>query len=468
MNGLAIGKAAIAACGPNIGVGLGPNFAHIDVRGYAEAWPYAKVSPSWVKEIKDYQKAKGGSRRPIRATPTRATPKPSNELVRFAQRVLNAVEGERLDADGILGLGTRGALERFRKKHNLGAGGVLDDKTSLALAQRALEEIAQQSMFAQPGVLDAKSEQALKAFKSERRLGFSATLDAATRTALADSLARRAAVPSTPAPVLIPSGIPKLGAGLTPPVDPSAYRKFRLTTYHVVDQHEAPTGAVRVPIYDASGRKIAEGSPTFFAQLSLEGTARLTHGRLINVTGKTIPVSHDEYAEVLAYHRQAYARRDQKRREEGRKPTPTTYSGIVIENGRVVRALAFHEVPASRRGIGYGLLRGIPLVPFRTLAADIGAKANHDKDWKGKGGLVPAGTQVYIREYDGLGLPGGTTHDGWFIVNDTGGGIFGAHFDVFVGSQGLRKQVKLPAFGQVWFAGIERRIPAGYSYGLRA
>jgi murein DD-endopeptidase MepM/ murein hydrolase activator NlpD/peptidoglycan hydrolase-like protein with peptidoglycan-binding domain/3D (Asp-Asp-Asp) domain-containing protein len=415
--------------------------------------------------------AAGTQPAPTRPAPVRpaSTPtKPPAELVRFAQRVLNAAEGERLDDDGDLGRLTRGALERFRGKYGLGAGGLLDDKIQLALAQRALEEIAQQSIFAQPGVLDAKTEQALITFKSDRGLGFSPTLDAATRAALADALARRVSVPSGPRPVVAPSGLPKLGVGLTPPTDPTAYRKFRLTTYHVVDQRELPTGAVRVPIYDDNRRKIAEGSPAFFAQLSLEGTARLSDGRLVNVTGKTVPASHDEYAEVLAYHRQAYAKSDKKRREEGKKPTPTAYSGIVVENDRVVRVFAFHEVLASRRGIGYGLLRGIPLVPFRTLAADIGVKEKHDKNWKDKSGLVPPGTHVYIKEYDGLRLPGGITHDGWFIVNDTGGAIFGAHFDVFVGTPALRKQVKLPEFGQVWFARIEQRISPDYTYGLKA
>jgi hypothetical protein len=382
--------------------------------------------------------------------------------------VLNATEATRLDDDGDLGRLTRGALERFRGKYDLGAGSMLDDKTQLALAQRALEEIAHRSIFPQPGVLDPKTEQALITFKSDRGLGFGATIDAVTRAALADALARRVSVPtSAPPPVATRSGLPNLGAGLTPPTDPTSYRKFRLTTYHVVDQAGLPTGAVRVPIYDESGRKIAEGSPAFYAQLSLEGTARLTDGRLINVTGKTIRVSHDEYAEVLAYHLQAYAKSDKKRREEGKKPTPTAYSGIVVENDRVVRAFAFHEVPASRRGIGYGLLRGIPLVPFRTLAADIGhIKYQVEPKWKGKGGLVPPGTHVYIKEYDGLRLPDGTTHDGWFIVNDTGGAISGAHFDVFVGTRALRKQVKLPEFGRVWFDGIEQRIPTGYTYGL--
>jgi hypothetical protein len=44
----------------------------------------------------------------------------------------------------------------------------------------------------------------------------------------------------------------------------------------------------------------------------------------------------------------------------------------------------------------------------------------------------------------------------YLIVNDTSGGIFGAHFDVFVGTRALHKQVKLLGFGRVWFAGIEQ------------
>lgn len=138
---------------------------------------------------------------PSPTQPASTSTKPSAERVRFAQRVLNATETTRLDDDGDLGRLTRGALERFRKKYNLGVGGVLDAKTELALAQRALEEIAQQSIFAQPGVLDAKTEQALITFKSDRGLGFNATLDAATRAALTDALSRRASAPSGSVPV---------------------------------------------------------------------------------------------------------------------------------------------------------------------------------------------------------------------------------------------------------------------------
>jgi peptidoglycan hydrolase-like protein with peptidoglycan-binding domain len=116
--------------------------------------------------------------------------RPSAERVRFAQRVLNAAEGESLKPDAALGPLTRGALERFRRKHGLGTGGVLDEKTGIALVQRALEELAQQSLFP-IGVRDAATDQAVAGFKAERRLGSGASLDDATRLALADALDQR-------------------------------------------------------------------------------------------------------------------------------------------------------------------------------------------------------------------------------------------------------------------------------------
>lgn len=401
----------------------------------------------------------------------------TEELVRFAQRVLNACEGEKLDADGDLGAKTRAALTRFRQKYGIGSGSALDNPTSVGLAQRALEELRQQSMFAQTGVLDARTREELAAFRAQRGLGFDAKLDAATRRALTDALAQHTgastSTPRTPAPTPVPTPhtpagkLPTLlglGAGQTPPSDPSAYRKFRLTTYHVVNQVDEPAGAVTVPVLDDDGHTLAQVSPSFFAKLSLEGTGRLVDGRLLNVTGRCRKVDHDSYAPVLEWHRKAYT----KRVAAGTKPAPTQWSGIVTSGGRVVKALTFHVFKPANVGVGYGMAHGYPYTPFRTLAADIGNEkyAKTDPRWRGNGGLVPPGVHVYIKEYDGLVLPDGTTHDGWFVVNDTGGAIFGAHFDVFTGSDALRKQVKVPAFGQVWFAGIEKRIPAGYTYGL--
>ena len=113
------------------------------------------------------------------------------EQIRFAQRVLNATEGEQLGDDGIAGKLTRAAITRFRTKYGLGAGGDVNAATEIALAQRALEELAQASMFAQFGQRDAKTDQMLGSFRAQRGLGLGSTLDAATRLALTDALARR-------------------------------------------------------------------------------------------------------------------------------------------------------------------------------------------------------------------------------------------------------------------------------------
>jgi fibronectin type 3 domain-containing protein len=47
-NGLQIAKAAIDAYDPNIGIGVGGTFAHIDVRGVAQAWNYGGATRAWV------------------------------------------------------------------------------------------------------------------------------------------------------------------------------------------------------------------------------------------------------------------------------------------------------------------------------------------------------------------------------------------------------------------------------------
>ncbi|BDI06685.1 hypothetical protein CATMQ487_36550 [Sphaerotilus microaerophilus] len=396
--------------------------------------------------------------------------KATAEMVRFAQRVMNAVQAAKLADDGQFGRMTQAAVTRFREDHNLGHGG-LDNVTLLALTQRGLEELAQQSMFSQPGQLDDRTKQALADFRSRHGLGADARLDAATRSALTDALAQRARWASASTPTTSSnSHHPARRSGVTPPSDPSAYRQFRLTTYHVVDQADEPTGAARIPIVDIKGNTLGEGGPAFFAKLSLEGTGRLTDGRLVNVTGKTVAVRHADYDDVLAYHNKAYAKVNEKRAKQGRKPVSTRYSGITVSSGQVVRAFAFHVVEPAMRGLGYGMARGVAYEPFRTLAADIGTTkyANVEPRWKGRGGLVPPGTQVYIKEYDGLQIPGIGMHDGWFVVNDTGGAIFGAHFDVFTGTEALRRQVKVPAVGHVWFDGIDSRIPKGYTYGLIA
>jgi hypothetical protein len=127
--------------------------------------------------------------------------KSSTELIAFVQRVLNATENERLKVDGQFGPLTRSALERFRKHQNLGTGGVLDERTEIALVQRALEELAQQSLFAKPGVRDLRTDEALRRFKASHGLEADATLDTPTRKALANALVIERAAATAPATI---------------------------------------------------------------------------------------------------------------------------------------------------------------------------------------------------------------------------------------------------------------------------
>jgi lysophospholipase L1-like esterase len=251
-----------------------------------------------------------------------------------------------------------------------------------------------------------------------------------------------------------------IGPRPTPPADPGAYRQFRLTHYYVAEQADSPTKSVVIPIYGNDGEKIAEGSPEFFAKLSLEGTGKLLDGRLINVTGDWRKASQDEYAPVWEYHQRHYPAKPKK------KPAPPSYSGIRVKDGVVTQAMTFYVIPKSKLGVGYGVHRKIPLTPYRTLAADIGAYDSSEPKFRKKGGLVPPGTRVFIKDFVGKKLPDGTVHDGWFIVNDTGGAIYGVHFDVFAGLRRFAAKVALPSPASVWFEGIEDRIPPGYTYGL--
>lgn len=192
MTGLDIGKAAIDAYGPNIGVGLAAGYAHIDVRGFSAAWNYGKAEDSWVAEIKRYQKAKGGS--PAQSasgtTPQTGAATTPKELVRFAQCVMNAADGEQLREDGDLGPVTRAALERFRARYGLPSANVLDGRVQIALAQKAIEAITRTSRFATVGERDARTVEEIRSFQLENRVRVTGDLDAATRAAFVTALSR--------------------------------------------------------------------------------------------------------------------------------------------------------------------------------------------------------------------------------------------------------------------------------------
>jgi 3D (Asp-Asp-Asp) domain-containing protein len=237
-----------------------------------------------------------------------------------------------------------------------------------------------------------------------------------------------------------------------PPAKPdvSLLRKWRITQYYVSDQKNH-TGAQIVPVLRSDGVVLGYASPSFFSSLSLEGTGILANGKLANVAGSYVPVSAAAYQPVWDYHKKYLAKRS------------PGYSGLMVKDDKVVKAFAYTVVPPERSGKGYGTANGFPLDPFRTVAADIGRTPKDDPRFKGKGGLVPVGTRCYIKELDGM-VTDGKLHDGWITVTDTGGGIFGAHFDLFSHEKG---ELHLPDVCHIWFEGIEDKVPADYTYGLR-
>lgn len=126
----------------------------------------------------------------LTGTTAPASPPTSRNLVpiRFAQRVLNRAAGERLEEDGLIGPRTRAALARFQRSNSLAVNSTLDEPTRIALVQRAFEQIEQQSMFGQIGVLDSLTMQKLMLFKIRHRLGFLGTIDDSTLAALTTAL----------------------------------------------------------------------------------------------------------------------------------------------------------------------------------------------------------------------------------------------------------------------------------------
>lgn len=58
MTGLEIAKAAVDACGPDVAVGLGVHYAHVDVRGEAGTWKYDGVPKRQPAELERYRAAR--------------------------------------------------------------------------------------------------------------------------------------------------------------------------------------------------------------------------------------------------------------------------------------------------------------------------------------------------------------------------------------------------------------------------
>lgn len=279
---------------------------------------------------------------------------------------------------------------------------------------------------------------------------------------LAATLLPKPAAPVEEASTPVPDPLREKPSGPRPVA--RSYRPCRVTKYYCADRADYG-GADTTPVLDGGGTSIALVPANFFANLSLEGTGLLSAGKVVNVTdGKLHPVPG---AFAGAFDNLVTWYDDHKRRMAavGRPPRPPGYFGFSLDStGRtVISTVRFRTLSPAE---GFGPEHGIPKEPFRTIATDIGAYTTSEPSTRGKGGLIPVGTKVHIKELEGKKLPDGSTHDGWATANDTGGAIFGTHIDLFVGPQRANDD----AFGggrcSIWFEGIEDRIPVGYDYGL--
>lgn len=280
---------------------------------------------------------------------------------------------------------------------------------------------------------------------------------------------------------LVPDGAygPKTDAKLAPqwalveklrgcnrlPADSSA-RRWHLTYYYIGDQRRF-SGMRTIPMRTKTGKLVANVEPRCFVEASLEGTTVLRDGRMMNVAGVSLP---EKPAVLQPVYNIAKAAKW--------LPDLAGYAGIGLskDGSQAVRSFTFMQIAPGDQG--WPLWQKIQAQPYKTLAADLGTHRRHDPKWKGKGGLVPVGTKPIIFEFIGDEVPDGpfdqappelAEHDGGCLVNDTGGGIFGAHFDVFVGTWDRGPPGGGPAVpdrAHIWFDGIEKRIPMNYTYGL--
>lgn len=241
------------------------------------------------------------------------------------------------------------------------------------------------------------------------------------------------------------------------PTSMKRMRRFRATHYYVAA--EVDYSGPMLPVYDINKKTVCVVPASFFCNSALEGTGKLKDGRLMNVGGKTyVDVSSATYAGAAA----VYAKHIAYMKSKGRDPRPSRYFGIDLVDGQVVRAQPFNIVTKLGKGFGIGK-KSIPHETNRTCATDQGLYGTSEPRFKGKGGLWPAGTRGWV-----IDVAGEHDHDGWITAADVGGGIFGAHFDFFVGMKEHLHDypVRSNAVTYVWFDGIEDRIAPDYDYGL--
>ena len=185
------------------------------------------------------------------------------------------------------------------------------------------------------------------------------------------------------------------GGGGTPGAAPGTTGQpagtFWITYYYKAEEDKF-SGPKNTGLFDANCNKIADVSKAYSDSICIEGSGKLSDGRVLNYAKKCNCGS----------------------------PCPT--GGTICYS-----SLDTNKFPY---GIGN---RNNALVPLRSLAVDTRVVANN--------------TLIYLKEFDGLDIPkvgdiGGFKHDGCFRADDVGGAIKNDHFDVFAGTSAMHTELE--------------------------
>jgi 3D (Asp-Asp-Asp) domain-containing protein len=151
----------------------------------------------------------------------------------------------------------------------------------------------------------------------------------------------------------------------------------KLTYYYLAEQSDY-SGANDTALCDVSTAVIATVPKAFADALAIEGSGKLTDGRVVNIGGNC-----------------------------------ACSSGMTT---------CYVVLDAAMYPWGVGVMSRA-LAPYRSIAVDPA--------------FIAFGTKVYVPEFDGKTMPGsyGFVHDGCLVAADTGGAIVGAHIDFFVGQK---------------------------------
>jgi len=198
-------------------------------------------------------------------------------------------------------------------------------------------------------------------------------------------------------------------------------------TYYYTPSEADYDGPQDSPICAADGSVIALARRDFAKEIFIEGAGILADGRLVNTA------SGHKAIDGAPENRPANAYGD--------------FFSVGKPPGRVYSGYRSYRLADAGVKWGYGT-QGRVLVPLRTIAVVPGA--------------IPYGSSVYIKQFDGLeipgimtpaGLVGGYVHDGFFTAGDTGGFAVDqpatdttpfipadpAHIDIFAGPTSMSR-----------------------------